>query len=138
MIPPTADLAEVTRMVFESTLGSELLPAGPTPSAPDAQRWLVDISGPTPARVWLDVPDQLAKTAAAVMLGICFDDANADDAGEAIAELTNMIGGNIKGLMPGPSHLSLPRPMPEPGTSHHTLWFGWRGGVFSLHVTERQ
>jgi chemotaxis protein CheX len=33
---------------------------------------------------------------------------SADEVGDALGELTNMVGGNIKSLLPAPSKLSIP------------------------------
>jgi len=39
------------------------------------------------------------------------------DMQDAIAELANMVGGNLKSILPGPSMLSLPEPVtPTAGT----------------------
>ena len=42
------------------------------------------------------------------MLGVAEAQVTANDARDAVAELCNIIGGSIKALLPGPSHLSLP------------------------------
>jgi chemotaxis protein CheX len=42
------------------------------------------------------------------MFGADACDVTADQINDALGELTNIIGGNIKGLLPEPSHLSMP------------------------------
>ena len=42
------------------------------------------------------------------MFGMEPDEVSADEVADAVGELTNMVGGNIKSLLPEPSLLSLP------------------------------
>jgi len=50
----------------------------------------------------------LAEQAATVMFGIKQGHASTEDIHDAMCELVNIIGGNIKGVLSGSSHLSLP------------------------------
>jgi chemotaxis protein CheX len=49
-----------------------------------------------------------SKNAAGALLGIDLADVTPADITDAVGELVNIIGGNVKGLMPEPSALSLP------------------------------
>ena len=52
--------------------------------------------------------DELAR----LITGTCFDvdplEADSSEINDAVGEIANMIGGNVKALMPAPSQLSLP------------------------------
>jgi chemotaxis protein CheX len=49
-----------------------------------------------------------ARNAAGALLGIDLGDVTGEDVTDALGELANIIGGNVKSLMPDPSALSLP------------------------------
>lgn len=50
----------------------------------------------------------LARAAASAMLAVPVERLSTDDVADALGELTNMIGGNIKSVLPAPSRLALP------------------------------
>ena len=56
----------------------------------------------------LQVPKVLAARVAAVMFRLDGEKPTTEDMQDAIGELTNMLGGNIKALLAGDCHLSLP------------------------------
>ncbi|MDX6202501.1 MAG: chemotaxis protein CheX [Frankiales bacterium] len=58
--------------------------------------------------VVLEVTPGLARTVAATMFSSTPDVVTDAEVVDALGELTNMIGGNIKSLLPAPSQLSLP------------------------------
>jgi chemotaxis protein CheX len=58
--------------------------------------------------LWLPT-ERFAKWAAARMLAIPESSLAASDVEDAMAELCNIVGGAAKGLLPGPSSLSMPR-----------------------------
>jgi len=68
----------------------------------------VHITGQWRGAVALSCAKGLAAQAASVMFGIDAANASRCDMQDALGELVNMLGGNVKALMPGPSHLSLP------------------------------
>jgi chemotaxis protein CheX len=51
---------------------------------------------------------ELASAAAEAMFAAEPGSLSADEVSDALGELTNMIGGNIKSLLPAPSRLSVP------------------------------
>jgi chemotaxis protein CheX len=82
----------------------------------------VAVTGDWRGCVLLACPTQLARTAASAMFDRPAEELTDEEVGDALGELTNMIGGNIKSLIPGLSHLSMPavtvgasytRPMPR-------------------------
>lgn len=77
----------------------------------------VNISGAWNGSVAMRCDAALATKAAAVMFGLGDAEPSAVDVQDALCELTNMVGGNVKALLPEPSHLSLPSPLAEAGDS---------------------
>jgi len=78
------------------------------PADPDGVCGCIEISGRWKGTVTVQATGQFASLAASRMLAMEPDQVVWIDCHDAIAELTNMIGGNIKSLVPGPSKLSLP------------------------------
>jgi len=68
----------------------------------------VHISGEWQGVVALDCPQELAKKAASIMFQMSEDEVAPDLVQDALGELTNMTGGNLKSLLPEPCFLSLP------------------------------
>lgn len=75
-----------------------------------AEMWIswVRISGGWEGAIALSCPPELARMAAVFMFSVEPDGASLEDAREALAELTNIVGGNLKALLPPPCHSSLP------------------------------
>ncbi len=69
---------------------------------------IINITGGWQATVALQVPKALASRVAAVMFRLDGEKPTVEDMQDAIGELTNMLGGNIKGMLAGDCHLSLP------------------------------
>jgi chemotaxis protein CheX len=68
----------------------------------------VTVSGEWQGSVLLACPAQLARMAASAMFDVPAGELDDQEVADALGELTNMIGGNIKSLIPGPSRLSMP------------------------------
>ncbi len=68
----------------------------------------VHISGEWDGSVFLQVASDHARTAAEAMFAADPGSLSASEVSDALGELTNMVGGNIKALLPAPSTLSLP------------------------------
>jgi len=68
----------------------------------------VQISGEWQGAVVLHTSDSFVRGAASQMLQVQPNDLVESDLQDVLAEITNMIGGNIKSQMPGPSFLSIP------------------------------
>jgi chemotaxis protein CheX len=65
-------------------------------------------TGPWQGDVLLACPTELARNAASAMFDLPAEQLTDDEVADALGELTNMIAGNIKSLLPGPSRLSMP------------------------------
>lgn len=68
----------------------------------------IQISGQWQGAVVIQSPSSLVQTIASRFFELKRAELTEDDLRDAFAELTNMIGGNIKGQVPCPSFLSLP------------------------------
>jgi len=131
-------VTEVTRAVWETAIG---MGVEEVPDAPESEESLqvgVDISGEWTGKVVVTLPSRLAKAATAAMLECSEGDASPADVRDAVGEIANMIGGNIKSVLPGPSKLSLPHVFHEHDATRSTLrvWFDCRGERFSVLVVQ--
>lgn len=110
MSVPAEQIAAVTEEVWTSFLGLDVVPSGvdATALATGATTGQVQISGGWNGSVLLACSAPLARLAATAMFDMTDDDVGDEEIADAIGELVNMIGGNLKGLLPGPSRLSLP------------------------------
>lgn len=107
------DIAEIVQGVWDAMLGLEIElvpgiggvgPVGP----PDLVTGSVTVTGAADCVVALQLQRDGARTFAAAMFGMSPDEVAEDEIADAVGELTNMVGGNIKSLLPEPSLLSLP------------------------------
>jgi chemotaxis protein CheX len=105
-------ITEIAQEVFESFLSMTLLPhplgdeapalAGPTMTG------CVHVSGEWTGSAFLQCGTATAVAAAEAMFAADPGTLSDDEVSDALGELTNMIGGNIKSLLPAPSRLSVP------------------------------
>ncbi len=109
----TGDLFEILELVWSTQLGLELengQPPGITPSLPPEglMTGIVQISGEFSGAVHLICSRGVVRTAAGKMFSVAEGKLEDDDLRDALGELTNMVGGNIKTLLPGSENISLP------------------------------
>ena len=110
--PELADVHAIVDQVWSSFLGTEepllpqSVPAGQAFSAETAWSAAITVTGGWNGVVTVELAESVAVTLTTEMLGVT--DVEEGDIADAVGELVNMIGGNIKSLMPGPSVLSLP------------------------------
>ena len=74
----------------------------------------VKITGTFTGSVVLSLSDGAAVQSAATMLAVPFAEVSSADKRDVAAELVNMVGGNLKSLLPAPSYLSLPTVLEGP------------------------
>jgi chemotaxis protein CheX len=102
-------LEEITQSIFATMLGMDLVRGDELPAdAPQQIIATIQIAGESTCSVVLGLSDGAGAAAAAAMLQLPIDDVTPADQRDVAAELVNMIGGNLKSLLPGPCHLSLP------------------------------
>jgi chemotaxis protein CheX len=113
--PEVTDVQAIVEQVWSSFLDEsepllpQLVPAGQPFPAEDSWSAAVAVSGGWDATVTVELAAPVALALTTTMLGLeSNDEAEDGDVADAVGELVNMVGGNIKSLMPGPSVLSLP------------------------------
>lgn len=100
------DVVAVTQEVWSALLGLDLVPDATLPPASSTVTGCVQITGSWDGAVLLTVSTAFARQATETMFAS--DDVTEDDVIDAVGELTNMVGGNVKSLLPAPSQLSVP------------------------------
>jgi chemotaxis protein CheX len=105
--PAITDVQMVIEEVWTSFLGSEEpLVVGIPGDVETGWSAAVTVTGEWEGMVSVELPTATAEEVCRRMLGV--DETQDEDVADAVGELVNMIGGNVKSLMPGPSTLSLP------------------------------
>jgi chemotaxis protein CheX len=107
-------LVQLVAAVWDSTLGSPILPREGSEDLDSQVRHFsllsgrVQISGNWAGSVVMCVPLSLASECGALMYGRAAAELGPADVQDAWGELVNMVGGNLKALLPPPTQLSLP------------------------------
>ena len=105
------NIHQITRDVWSSMLGSEIQINPEIPASNSAERCIagsVNITGSWNGTVLLFCSAAMAGQVAGLMLGSDPAALSPGDISDTVGELTNIIGGNIKALVPPPAQLSLP------------------------------
>ena len=111
LAPTDDDLRVIAEQVWASYLDPDgvnpllALPADPGDGQVSAT---VSVTGVWWGHVVISFSPKAARNVAAALLGLDVADATTDDVTDAVGELANIIGGNVKSLLPGPCALSLP------------------------------
>lgn len=109
MDPTSEDINALTMQVWESVLCLPIEAEAPDSSDSELHVvGLVHITGGWEGSVLVRCTRPLARSITETMFGMDPGEASADEIADALGEIANMIGGNIKSLVPGPSQLSLP------------------------------
>lgn len=106
-----AEISQYVESIWASLLGLMVRPddSAPPPPRTSCLTGCIQITGAWEGAVTLDIPWALSRQAAAIMFQAGPDDeVPLDQVQDAVGELTNMIGGNLKALLPGPCYLTLP------------------------------
>jgi len=141
MLPSEDVVSELTRIIWSTMVGLEAVDRGESAEAA-AFVTSVDISGSWEGTVSISFTRSLAERVTAAMLMSGSAAATPAEVHDVMAELANMVGGNVKGLFPGPCQLSLPRVeiagadagLPPAGSRS---WFDCDGQPFSVTVSRR-
>jgi chemotaxis protein CheX len=104
------DILTITQNVLSTMLNLEAveMPVSAESEANMAVHGCIQISGEWKGAVVIQSSRDLAEIFAARFFEIDEQELTEADVRDAFAEMTNMIGGNIKGQVPSPSFLSLP------------------------------
>lgn len=142
------DIRDITGAVWTSVLQSEAtgLPAGVPPEITSmVVTGCVQIGGAWEGAVTIQCSTKLARGAAASMFETDPATTSDDEIQDAVGELANVVGGNIKALLPGPTKLSLPFVVEGTMTALricdcsavHTVWFHSMGEAFVVTLLSR-
>ncbi len=105
------EIIALTQYIWGATLNLDVVPhdmAGPAVTGGRTLDGVINITGAWAGALVLQVPEHVARRAAAVMFELAEGDATLEDMQDAVGELTNMTGGNVKALLEGQCQLSLP------------------------------
>jgi chemotaxis protein CheX len=109
--PTNEDLLAIAEQVWASYLDPEgvspLLPAAPAEPSHDVCG-SVSVTGAWRGHIVVNCSLTASRNAAAALLGVDLMDVTQADITDAVGELANIIGGNVKSLLPEPAALSLP------------------------------
>lgn len=138
-----AEVIELTRNVWEAFLDLPIERVDDPAEPKDGEEIVsacVHISGEWNGSVILSCSATLATTVAGAMFDLEPEDVDEELLHDAVGEVANMIGGNVKGLVPGPSQLSLPAVatgihtrLAVPG-SHAVTRVGFDSGTEAVHI----
>jgi len=104
------DVLQVVEVVWSSVLGLQVKKCAEADVAV-ADRGMtasVQIRGAWIGSILLDCSSTLAKKVASIMFDVEPAAATDEEIHDSLGELANILGGNLKALLPGPSKLSLP------------------------------
>lgn len=108
--PAMTDLESIMNDCWATFLGT-IEPLEPVAPTDTSLGWTaaITVTGGWQALVLMQFSEAAAFEVAKQMLGMGADEVPVpEDLADSLGELVNVIGGNVKSLMPGPSQLSLP------------------------------
>ncbi len=104
-------IREITQSVWSTMLGMPLEERWGALDAkqpsPGVTSW-VCITGSWCGAITIECSSAAARRAAGAMFGMAPEEASPEEVHDAMGEVANIIGGNLKGLLQGPVSLSLP------------------------------
>jgi chemotaxis protein CheX len=103
------EVVSLTHNVLFPLIGDVEEPCAPMEMPGGLLRGSVSIQGTSQAIVSVDCSEVLARSIAAAMFSQDPGELTEDEVLDSLGEIANIIGGNIKALLPGPSKLGLPQ-----------------------------
>ncbi|RBY80951.1 chemotaxis protein CheX [Geodermatophilus sp. TF02-6] len=133
-------VAEIAEQAWAALVGEEevLVPLPGEPPTDPVSSW-VEVVGPWTGAVVLTCGRDTAEQLARALLGEHAPEVvDGEDVVDALGELANVVGGNVKALLPAPSVLGLPEvgAAPSPGSPADTCRVDllWRGQPLTISV----
>jgi chemotaxis protein CheX len=143
--PTVADLSEIADQVWKGFLDPEgVRPLIPTESLADGIGYCASVSltGAWDGHVLVSCSVEAARQAAAAFLGMEPEEVGTEDMTDVMGELANIVGGNVKSMLPPATGLSLPHVVTGAG-SHFPmtrriceLAGTWQGEPFSISMLQ--
>ncbi len=122
MLVCDVEMYRLVESIWSTMLGFPVEPTpDATPTANDPLTGSVQITGAWQGAVLLDCDMILGRRVAASMFDIEPDQVSKGDIFDAIGEVANMLGGNVKALLPESCHISLPAVVEGPDYTFHML-----------------
>ncbi len=124
---------EVFSAMIDGEPGHLRVWVGSEPSLDDVVHAWVDVRGPVQGRVLLSTEEPTAQRIARALLMMEPEEPVGDaDLADALGEVANVVGGNLKALVTDPGALTLPevshdRPPTQPEDLVYELRLDWRG-----------
>ncbi len=103
-----ADLESLTRDIWSTMIGLELVDAVMAGTPDPGISSQIEIEGDTEVALRIDCSMELARKVAARLFDMPEEEIETELVLDAMSEMANILGGNIKGLWPGAIKLSLP------------------------------
>jgi chemotaxis protein CheX len=103
-----SEIEQIVQMIFETMLSMTVQRTESGLGEPHRLLGTIQVTGTTAVSLVLSVSDGVGRTGSANMLAMSPDEVTEEDQRDVVAELTNMIGGNLKSMIPGANFLSLP------------------------------
>lgn len=142
--PDSDPVLTIAEEVFTAMIDGEpdhlRLWGGPLPDPVEPMYAWVDVAGPVPGRVLIGTDRHTATLITQALLAMGPDDPVGDeDFRDALGEVANVVGGNVKSLVPESGRLTLPevtheRPSSEGCTLLHELALSWRGRAIVISL----
>jgi chemotaxis protein CheX len=129
------DLAEMVGQVWESYLDPEgISPLIPTydENQPSEVHSSVSISGSWTGHLVYACSNEAARRAAAAFLAMEVDEVSQEDLSDTLGELANIVGGNVKAMLPPGAFLSLPQVVLAPESTARFPNTERIGGVYGI------
>jgi len=103
-------IEQLTSDVCTTMLGLNLIPSADAYADNSGGLYCahIEIEGDWHIQLFVICPAELAHHIAATMFMMEPDELSDEETGDAMGELVNIIGGNVKGIIPGENSLSLP------------------------------
>jgi chemotaxis protein CheX len=105
-----SEIQKYNKLVWSTLLGFDIQPDSGTfdLSSTDMVTGSVQVTGKWNGVITLYLPSSLVNQITETLFSLDPGEANAETKKDAIGELINMVGGNIKSMLPQPSALSTP------------------------------
>jgi len=109
MGPGMDALEQIVGDILVGLLAEDAMPYACDSTIPITYSASVSVVGGWAGHVVIGCSDAVARRVSARLLVIPEEEVSEEDIVDAIGEFANVVGGNVKSIMPGPSSLSLPR-----------------------------